>query len=97
MKIHNHEKQNTKKEEERMEFMAKETCPVVKSNGNGNYKQNHQMVIREREGRVEMDRTFNGASFHNLWLPRMNADRGKNVVTLTLQTNRIKTYWISFK
>lgn len=29
--------------------MDKETCPVVKSNGNGNYKQNHQMVIRERE------------------------------------------------
>lgn len=35
-----------------MEFMDKETCPVVKSNGNGNYKLNHQMVIREGEGRV---------------------------------------------
>lgn len=24
-------------------------CPVVKSNGNGNYKQNHQMVVTERK------------------------------------------------
>lgn len=72
MKIYNHEQE--KREKSSMDGKEKEKiCPVVKSNGNGNYKQNHQMVVTERKEaeKKETKGTFNGASFHNLWLPRM--------------------------
>lgn len=36
------------------------------------------LLENERETE-QKHRTFNGASFHNLWLPKMNADGSRNV------------------
>jgi hypothetical protein len=35
-------------------------CPVVESNGSGNYKQNHQMVITLRERKRKKRRDWRG-------------------------------------